>query len=72
MEQRSKIIVVDDEIGICRNIEKILTKSNYKVTHAVSAREALEKMEKESYELLISDMIMPEVNGPSNSQASVS
>jgi DNA-binding response OmpR family regulator len=63
MEQRPKIIVVDDEIGICRNVEKILAKANYKVTHAVSAREALEKMEKESYALLISDMIMPEING---------
>ena len=63
MEQTPKIIVVDDEIGICRNVEKILTKANYKVTHAVSAKEALEMMEKESYELLISDMIMPEVNG---------
>ena len=63
MEQRPKIIVVDDEIGICRNVEKILAKANYKVTHAVSAREALKKMEKESYALLISDMIMPEVNG---------
>jgi len=63
MAQTPKIIVVDDEIGICRNVEKILTKANYKVTHAVSAREALEKMEKESFELLISDLIMPEVNG---------
>jgi DNA-binding response OmpR family regulator len=63
MKQTPKIIVVDDEIGICRNVEKILTKANYQVTHAVSAAEALEKMKQESYELLISDVIMPETNG---------
>ncbi len=63
MEHAPKIIVVDDEIGICRNVEKILSKANYRVTHAVSAREALEKMAKESYELLISDVIMPGTNG---------
>jgi DNA-binding response OmpR family regulator len=63
MKQTPKIIVVDDEIGICRNVEKILTKANYTVTHAVSAKEALEMMKKDSYELLISDMIMPEING---------
>ena len=63
MEHAPKIIVVDDEIGICRNVEKILSKANYEVTHAVSAREALEKMARESYALLISDMIMPETNG---------
>jgi len=63
MEHAPKIIVVDDEIAICRNVEKILSKANYEVTHAVSAREALEKMARESYALLISDMIMPETNG---------
>ncbi|MGD8471283.1 MAG: response regulator [Desulfobacterales bacterium] len=63
MEARSKILVVDDEKHICHNVEKILTKNNYEVTHALSAREALEKMTKESFSLLISDIVMPGQNG---------
>ena len=63
MERAPRIMVVDDEIGICRNVEKILSRANYEVTHAVSAREALEKMTRKSYELLISDVIMPGTNG---------
>ncbi|SPD72057.1 Protein with response regulator receiver domain [uncultured Desulfobacterium sp.] len=63
MKAAYKILVVDDEIGICRNVEKILSKNNYQVTHAQSAKVALEKMAKESYSLLISDIIMPEVDG---------
>ncbi len=58
-----KIMVVDDEEGICKNVEKILKKSNYAVTHASSAKEALAIMAKESFSLLISDIVMPEMNG---------
>jgi len=61
--ETKKILVVDDEKGICENVHKILAKRNYEVTQALSAQEALEKMAKESYSLLISDIVMPEKNG---------
>lgn len=63
MENQTKIMVVDDELGICENVEKILTKNNYKVIHTQSAKKALEMMKKESFSLLISDIVMPEMNG---------
>jgi DNA-binding response OmpR family regulator len=63
MENVNKIIVVDDEMGICQNVEKILAKSKYEVVHAQSAEEALERMARESFSLLISDIVMPEMNG---------
>ena len=63
MEEKAKILVVDDEVKICRNVEKILGKHDYDVSSASSADEALEKMAKESYSLLISDIIMPGMNG---------
>ncbi len=58
-----KIMVVDDEASICNNVEKILKKSNYAVTRASSAKEALDMLAKESFSLLISDIVMPEMNG---------
>jgi DNA-binding response OmpR family regulator len=63
MEAPAKIIVVDDEKRICHNVAKILSKNNYEVTHALSAEEAMEKMARESYSLLISDIVMPGKNG---------
>jgi DNA-binding response OmpR family regulator len=63
MEAKNKILVVDDEVKICRNVEKILAKDDYDVSYASSADEALEKMAKELYSLLISDIIMPGMNG---------
>ncbi|MBN2124548.1 MAG: sigma-54-dependent Fis family transcriptional regulator [Deltaproteobacteria bacterium] len=61
--EEQKVLVVDDEKGICRNVEKILAKGNYRVTQALSAKQALEKMAKETFSLLISDIVMPETNG---------
>jgi DNA-binding response OmpR family regulator len=58
-----KILVVDDERRICENVEKILSKNNYEVIHADNAQEAMEKMAEESFSLLISDIVMPGMNG---------
>ncbi|MEE4604760.1 MAG: response regulator, partial [Desulfobacteraceae bacterium] len=63
MEAPAKIIVVDDEKQICRNVAKILSKNDYEVTHVLSAQEALDKMATDSYSLLISDIVMPGKNG---------
>lgn len=63
MEKTAKILVVDDELRICHNVKKILAKNNFEVTSAQSAQEALDKMAKESYSLVISDMVMPGMNG---------
>ena len=63
METRAKIMVVDDEKQICENVAKILRKNNYEIEMATSADEALEKMARDSYSLLISDIVMPGKNG---------
>lgn len=63
MKTTGKVLVVDDEKSICQNVEKILSKNNYEVVQALSAKEALEKMAKEPFSLLISDLVMPEMNG---------
>jgi DNA-binding response OmpR family regulator len=63
MENQTKIMVVDDELGICKNVEKILTKNKYTVVHTQSAAKALEMMKTDTFSLLISDIVMPEMNG---------
>ncbi|WP_054032577.1 response regulator [Desulfatitalea tepidiphila] len=63
MEKQVNIMVVDDEAGICRNVEKILSKGSYRVTSATSGDEALQKMAEGSFDLVISDILMPEMNG---------
>lgn len=63
MTEKQKILVVDDEKHICDNVGKILAKSNYEVDKAQSAHEALEKLSKEPFSMILSDMVMPGMNG---------
>ena len=63
METKAKILVVDDEEKVCLNVQKILSKLDYDVSYALSGEEALEKMASESFSLLISDIVMPGMNG---------
>jgi|GEM_PF-6656511 len=69
MNPSAKIMVVDDEKGICQNVQRILSKNDYEVVCALSAAEALEKMKTESFALMISDIVMPEMNGLESSEA---
>jgi DNA-binding response OmpR family regulator len=56
-------MVVDDEPSICRNVKKILSSADMVVTSATSAREALEQLAQRKFDMVISDIIMPETNG---------
>jgi len=57
------ILVVDDEPSLVRLASQILTKQGYTVIKANSAKEALAHLEQNSVDLLLSDVIMPEING---------
>ncbi|MCW8988910.1 MAG: PAS domain S-box protein [Gammaproteobacteria bacterium] len=58
-----KILLVDDEPSILRLTEQILTNVGYKVVCASGGIEALTILENEQINLLISDVIMPEMDG---------
>ncbi|NJD91869.1 MAG: hybrid sensor histidine kinase/response regulator [Geobacter sp.] len=60
---RGNVLVVDDSITT-RTMEKsILTAKGYDVTIAVSAEDALEKVSSAAFDLVISDVEMPGLNG---------
>ena len=57
------ILVVDDEAALLELTSEILSEHGFKVICAESAKAALNILEKESIEILISDIIMPELDG---------
>jgi len=58
-----KILVVDDEEEV-RELEKtILESGGYEVDFAVNATEAFFKIVKNEYDLIVSDINMPEIDG---------
>ncbi len=62
-EKTAKILVFDDEEIIRVLLDKILSEEVYHVFQATDSREALDLMEKETFDLVISDMVMSEVSG---------
>jgi sigma-B regulation protein RsbU (phosphoserine phosphatase) len=62
-EKRSKILVVDDEPLNVRLLSMILKSEGYDVLQGYSGEEALEKVETESPDLILLDIMMPHIDG---------
>ncbi len=58
-----KILVVDDEKSVCDSVKKILTRKGYEVDNSMDADEAINKIKETSYDLVITDMMMPKTSG---------
>jgi EAL domain-containing protein (putative c-di-GMP-specific phosphodiesterase class I) len=60
---RPRILIVDDEPGLARATARILTKAGNAVTTASNGRDALELLKDASFDAVVSDISMPELDG---------
>lgn len=58
-----KILIVDDEEGIRSIIREYCENSQYEVEEAPSGKEALDKLINNNYDLMVLDIMMPEMDG---------
>ncbi|HSY43979.1 MAG TPA: response regulator [Candidatus Acidoferrum sp.] len=58
-----KILIVDDETAQMKALCNTLQDHNYKTVGFSSAKAALAELEKTEFDLLLSDLMMPEMNG---------
>jgi len=58
-----KILVVDDEKGVCHSFKRMLRRYGYEVVTALSGTEALERVEEELPDLVFLDISMPDLDG---------
>ena len=63
MNKQFDILVVDDESVIINAVQKICSAEGLKVDTSSDAGDALSKIEKNSYRLIISDIMMPDIDG---------
>lgn len=59
----NKVLLVDDELSIIKALERLLTRSGYRVFTATSGAEALQVLQQNNCQVVISDYRMPEMNG---------
>lgn len=62
-EKKFKVLVVDDEDSLRGIVKEILTDSGYEVDDAADGKQAIEMVRKNAYDVVISDIRMPEVSG---------
>ena len=58
-----KILIVDDELGIRTVIKEYCENNNYETDEAENGKTALNKLLHNNYDLLILDIMMPEMDG---------
>jgi signal transduction histidine kinase len=58
-----KILIADDEQVIRDLFERFLSQEGYRVSTAIDGQDALEKIKKENYAMLILDLKMPKISG---------
>jgi Response regulator containing CheY-like receiver, AAA-type ATPase, and DNA-binding domains len=63
MNEDFKILIVDDEEDYCEVLALILEAEGYKVRKCIKSREAVNILKTENFDLIISDLIMPEMDG---------
>jgi len=63
MAKRADILLVDDEEALCVAAEKILAKEGYRVITVNTGQEGIARFESDGADLLITDLMLPDLDG---------
>jgi DNA-binding NtrC family response regulator len=58
-----RILVIDDDSAIREMLRELLTEQGYSVELAEDGEKAMELMQKDRFDLIITDIVMPEKDG---------
>jgi two-component system response regulator HydG len=59
----SKILLIEDDVSFCKMLENFLVKKSYTVTTAFTAEEAKTKIKSQNFDLIITDLRLPNYDG---------
>jgi DNA-binding response OmpR family regulator len=58
-----KILIIEDEKTLARALEHKLTRSGYMVSAVFNGEDGIKRVQKEIFDLILLDLIMPKVDG---------
>lgn len=61
--EKGTILVVDDDPVVIKSCERILKSDGYSIDSAINGQDAINILHKKDYDLVVTDLKMPEVNG---------
>jgi len=62
-EMKFEVLVVDDNLENIQVVMNILSQDNYELSYATHGKEALQLVQKHEYDLILLDIMMPEMDG---------
>ena len=63
MKKQSNILIVEDDLSMKEFLNDLLTSEGYNVDSSIHGGDAKKKVERKSYDIVITDVVMPEVDG---------
>ena len=60
---RKRVLVTDDDPSILRLVSTVLARAGYEVDTATGGEDALQKADLEQYDVIVLDLMMPNVSG---------
>lgn len=63
MAYTPKILIVDDEVRMCDSLKVLLSNEGYETFTANDGRQALNRLAQEDIDLVLLDIVMPDMNG---------
>jgi len=58
-----RLLIVEDEDTLCHSLQRVFSRDGYHVDIADSAESAFTLLEKNAYDLIITDIILPGISG---------
>lgn len=59
----TRVLVIDDELAIRSGLEYLLARADFEVASAATAEEGLAAAERETYDLVVLDLALPDLSG---------
>ena len=59
----ASILIIDDDAAVSRTLSLILTRAGYRVSTVNNGRKGLEMLSDSEFDLVLTDIIMPELDG---------
>ena len=63
MSSVPKVLIVDDDHRMCDSLNKLLSSQRYELETSNSAKEAIDNLKKDVFDLVLLDIVMPDENG---------
>ena len=61
--EKPRILIVDDDLNVCKSMSLVLRKRGYAVTTVNDGLDAIEKVKKRPFDKIFLDIKMPVMNG---------